>query len=528
MMSPQYSSVQARLAYFVSCQQQSLLRGGKMGLEKESLRVNAAGTLAQTRHPYSLGSPLTHPYITTDYSEALCEFVTPPLETPSAALDFLRGTQQYVYKNLQSEVLWATSMPCVVAGETSIPVAYYGTSNAGRMKTLYRVGLGYRYGRVMQVIAGVHFNYSVNPGLWSILRAADQSPLALSEFINAGYLAMIRNLQRLGWLIPYLFGASPAICKSFLGGTATALELLDEGTYYGQYATSLRMGNIGYQNNQSKQTGFKANYDSLDAYLNSLRHAISTPYPAYEQIGVRVGREYRQLNSHILQIENEYYSTIRPKQPLIGNEKPSVALQRRGVSYVELRSLDVNAFEPLGISLEQMYFLEALLLFCLLQDSPPISPQERQEIDQNELLTAHRGREPGLQLQCQGQPLRLQQWALEISTALLPLCQAMDQGLPGNPYCNALSSQQQLIVNPDLTPSAQMLQAMREHHEGFYQLAQRLSRQHYRYFISLPPNPEMQLLLAQMAERSRHRQALLERSDRLSFPQYLKCYFAQA
>lgn len=504
------------------------LRGGKVGLEKESLRVDRAGNLAKTPHPSALGAPLTHPYITTDYSEALCELVTPPGEQVAATLDFLLAIHQFVYQTLQDEILWATSMPCVVKGDNSIPVAQYGTSNAGRMKTLYRIGLGYRYGRVMQAIAGIHFNYSLPPQLWIALQTIQASKLALPDFINAGYFGLIRNLQRIGWLIPYLFGASPAICKSFLGGQATTLAHWDDSTYYGPEATSLRMGNIGYQNNQSKQTGFKADYNSLEAYLASLQYATSTPYPPYEKIGVRVGGDYRQLNSYILQIENEYYSTIRPKQPLIGNEKPSIALRRRGVGYVELRSLDVNAFEPLGISLTQMYFLEALLLFCALLASPPITAEEYQAIDQNELSVAHYGRQAGLCLNYQGHVVTLQQWAQAILQAMRPVCRALDQGLPDQPYQAAWRVQQQRVDNPELTPSAQVLATMRTHQESFSQFGLRLSQKYNDYFRGLPWRAEQQALFMQWAIQSHEQQALLERTDAITFADYLQQYFAQA
>jgi glutamate--cysteine ligase len=380
-----------------------------VGLEKESLRVNSEGKIAQTPHPQSLGSALTHPYITTDYSEALLEFITPPFHAIGEALDFLRDLQQYVYNRLDKEVLWATSMPCVVAGESSIPIAAYGSSNAGMMKTIYRRGLGYRYGRAMQVIAGVHFNYSYSDAFWQALQQLEGDDQPLQEYISERYFDLLRNLLRIGWLIPYLFGASPAVCKSFLNGKASNLDSFDDYTFYEPYATSLRMGDIGYQNNKENETGIKANYSSLDAYVDSLTRAISTPCPEYQRIGVKVDGEYRQLNANILQIENEYYSTVRPKQLLRGNEKPSLALRQRGVRYIELRSLDINAFDPLGINEAQLHFLEALLLYCLFADSPPISAVERVEIDQNEMRVAHRGREPGLNLMRCGSAVALKQ-----------------------------------------------------------------------------------------------------------------------
>ena len=502
-----------------------LLKGSMIGLEKESLRVNSDGKIAQTPHPQALGAALTHPYITTDYSEALLEFITPPFHRAAEALNFLRDLQQFVYHHLDDELLWATSMPCVLSGEEGIPIARYGQSNAGMMKTIYRRGLGHRYGRVMQVIAGVHFNYSYSDAFWQALQQLEGDARPLQDYISSRYFDLIRNLLRLGWLIPYLFGASPAVCKSFLGGQSTSLESLDTYTYYERYATSLRMGDIGYQNNKENETGIKANYDSLQAYVESLRCAINTPCPEYQKIGVKVAGEYRQLNANILQIENEYYSTVRPKQLLQQMEKPTTALQRRGVRYIELRSLDVNAFDPLGINENQMLFIEALLLYCLLADSPPISALERVEIDQNEMLVAHRGREPGLQLMRQGEPVCLKEWALAVTEAMGPVSRLLDSNSRGQAYQQALARQRRVVENPELTPSARMLAEMRHSGESFFELARRKSLEHQWYFAELPLMAEKEQMLNEQARRSLQRQAEIEASDSLGLDAYLAAYF---
>lgn len=522
-----YKLLEQRLADLLRRGHTDLLTAGRIGLEKESLRVNREGTISQRPHPRALGSPLTNPYITTDYSEALLELITPPLQGPAAALQWLQELQQFVYREIDDELLWATSMPCVIAGETSIPIAEYGRSNLGLMKTVYRRGLGHRYGRVMQVIAGVHFNYSFSDEFWDAHQTCEGDSRPARDFIADRYFALIRNLQRFGWLIPYLFGASPAICKSFIGAKAGKLEEFDAGTYYEPYATSLRMGDIGYQNNKENEIGVKACYDSVAEYVDALTYAIETSYPGYERIGVKVDGEYRQLNSNILQIENEYYSTVRPKQLLEGNEKPSLALKRRGVRYFELRSLDVNAFHPLGIDLPQLHFLEVLSLFCLLHDSPKISPWERAEIDNNEMLAAHRGREPGLLLKRNGEQLSLQVWARELLTAMVPLAEAMDASVEGSPYAEALAAQAAAVEDPDLTPSARMLALMRENGEGFHQVASRMSQSHQHYFRHLPQATERMAFFEAAASESLAAQARIEAADELSFDEFLARYLAQ-
>jgi len=524
-----YRHVEQRLARLVSAGHADLLQQGLVGLEKESLRVSREGGLAQTDHPRALGSPLTNPYITTDYSEALLEFITPPMHDLRDALQFLCDAQQFVYERLEDELLWATSMPCVIAGETSIPIARYGTSNAGMMKHIYRRGLGYRYGRTMQVIAGVHFNYSFSDAFWRAYQALEGDGGPMRGFVDRSYFSLIRNMQRVGWLIPYLFGASPAVCRSFLGGKPTSLEPFDGGTCYEPFATSLRMGDIGYQNNKENEHGIKACYDSLEAYVDSLTCAITTPCPDYQRIGVKVDGDYRQLNANILQIENEYYSTVRPKQPLESvMEKPVQALRRRGVGYLELRSIDVNAFDPLGINEEQLRFIEALLVFCLLADSPTIGPDEQRAIDANEMVTAHRGREPGLALVRDGQPILLRDWAAEVLAAMEGICELLDAGMSDRPYSSSLAAQRAAVDDPERTPSARMLAEMRSHGEGFFDFAARMSRVHQRYFQQRAVDPERVALFTRTAEESLRRQAQIEASDSLSLDAYLERYFAQS
>jgi glutamate--cysteine ligase len=522
-----YQTLRKRLSAILRLSDPGLLKDNQIGLEKESLRVNCTGGISQTRHPKVLGSALTHQYITTDYSEALSEFITPPFTKINESLDFLQNTQKFVYKNLENEILWATSMPCVVAGESSIPLARYGHSNAGTMKTVYRRGLGHRYGRVMQIIAGVHFNLSIAESFWPILQEIEGNKQKLQDFINTRYFDLIRNSQRLGWLVPYLFGASPAVCKSFLLGNSSALAEFDESTYFEPYATSLRMGDIGYQNNKENETGIKACYKDIDSYIKSLTCAITTPYKGYEKFGLIKEGKYQQLNANILQIENEYYSTIRPKQILQGNEKPTIALRKRGVRYVELRSLDVNAYDPLGVNESQLHFLEAFLLFCLLHESSAIEISERKEVDHNEMLTAHRGRMPGLKLLRQGKNQALKEWALEIMEEMSGICQLLDANDAEKPYSSSLKKQTERIVHPDMTPSARMLDDMHQDRESFHRFAERMSKTHSHYYKNLQLTSEQELFFQKEAELSIKKQAMIEAEDKISFDQYLAEYFAK-
>src|SRR5688500_8267571 len=148
------------LAALINSGEPQIIHGGRKRIERESLRVTPEGRIALTPHPPALGSALTNDNITTDYSEALIELVSPTFNTTWELLQYLLDLHQFVYQHLGDELLWATSMPSIIEGDESIPIAQYGRSNIGRMKTVYRNGLGIRYGRVMQAISGVHFNYS--------------------------------------------------------------------------------------------------------------------------------------------------------------------------------------------------------------------------------------------------------------------------------------------------------------------------------------------------------------------------------
>ena len=525
-----YQLAEKYLKAFSDIKDKSIFAKSLIGLEKETLRVNHEGGLAQTAHPHALGSALTHPHITTDYSEALLEIVTPPSEDIPSVLSFLNDTQNFIYSQLDDELLWATSMPCVVAGETSIPLANYGTSNSGLMKTVYRRGLGHRYGRVMQVIAGVHFNFSFSENFWPVFLAMDNENKRGSqqELISEKYFSLLRNLQRFGWLIPYLFGASPAVCKSFLQGKETTLIPFNETTYYEPFATSLRMGDIGYQNNKESEVGVVADYNSLKNYVDSLQHAIETPCPEYESIGLDVDGIYQQLNANILQIENEYYSTVRPKQITNKNEMPIEALRSRGVQYVELRSLDVNASHPLGINEEQLYFLEIFMLFCISHESPPIDENELKEIDSNEMLTAHQGRDPALKLKRNGQDISIKEWGGELLNAMQGFATLLDDAHECHDYSNSLNKQKQAIEDPQNTPSAKMLDEMRENEEGFYQHAMRMSKQHHEAFIKESLGSEKTQFYKDLTASSLAQQKQVEDSDTLSFATFLERYFAKS
>jgi len=503
----------------------SVLAGGRKGIEKESLRIDANGYLAQTGHPQNLGSALTNGYITTDFSEALLEFITPAYSSTWEAQQFLCDLHQFTYAELGDELMWAASMPCGIPADAEIPLARYGTSNVGQMKTIYRRGLGYRYGRQMQTIAGVHFNYSLPEEFWPLYKDMLASEQSDDDFRSEHYLSLVRNFRRFGWLLLYLCGASPAMCKSFSGGPTSDMSSMENGTLYEPFGTSLRMSDLGYSNqNQSK---LNISLNSLDAYIRDLSAAIETPEPDYEKIGVKVNGEYRQLNANSLQIENEYYSSVRPKRVAMSGERPTAALRRGGIEYVEIRSLDIAVDDPAGINQNTMRFVEAFLVYCMLEHSPPLCSASLDETKLNQAITAKNGRDPSFQLQRDGKPVALREWAGEILDKVTAIAECLDRHDGGDAYVYAVKSMQELVADPDATPSARLLQKLRDDNCSFFELGLLLAEGHRDYFAAITPlsDARRQQFLVEASE-SVNRQQQIEAGDNISLDEYLATYFS--
>jgi glutamate--cysteine ligase len=513
----------ARLRWLQEPGNDALLRAGLRGVEKESLRVDATGRLSRKPHPAAWGAALTHPYLTTDYSESLPEFVTPPQRSNWETLQFLCDMHVFAHRRLDGELLWPASMPCVLDANQEIPIADYGKSNHGMLKTVYRRGLGFRYGRAMQAIAGVHFNYSPPTGFWPAYRAHERRDDPLEEFRSAELMGLVRNYRRCAWLLTYLFGASPALCKSFRPDGHEMLEELDRGTWYAPFATSLRMSDLGYRNKTQGRLRISAN--SLAEYVRGLTDAVTTVEPRYAEIGVVVDGEYRQLNANILQIENEYYSGIRPKPSKASPSRPVAALRTLGVEYIEVRTLDLNPADPVGVNQNQLRFVEALLLTCLLRESPPIGAAEQEEIDARDLIVARDGRRPKRAIVEGGRERPLRDVGLDVVSQMGEIAELLDAG--GEGYVAALEHARAALEDPDRTPSAALLRDLTAERATFFEHALALARDHSAYFASLGLADERDRALAATAERSLEEAAALERATTQPFGEYLRGYFAQ-
>ncbi|MBV1932050.1 MAG: glutamate--cysteine ligase [Porticoccaceae bacterium] len=522
------SSLSKHLSVLARPENHSLLAGIKRGIEKESLRVTPEGQLSQSPHPKALGSTLTHPSITTDFSESLLEFITPPLNSVPEVLEALDDIHRFTYHNIGDELLWVNSMPCVLGNDEDIPLGDYGSSNIGQMKKIYRRGLGNRYGRLMQTIAGIHYNWSVPDDCWQVLKDNTDYSGSLQDYKTEQYFGLIRNFRRHFWLLLYLFGGAPAVCRSFVAGRQHQLQPFNGDTHslHMPYATSLRMGDLGYQS--KAQDSLVVCYNNLSSYIENLREALTEPYPGYQDIGVQdASGTYQQLNTHLLQIENEFYSTIRPKRITSSGETPMRALWQRGIEYVEIRCIDLNPYSPVGIDADQMYFLEVFLLHCLLSDSPDTDEKEYQQVLENQRRVVYQGRDPALELIKGDSQITLRAWSESLYDELEALAELLDSNMPKPVHSTALKKLKPRLSNPALTPAAQLLDEMKSSGSTYFQTALKHAKKHRDYFLKTPIDADQVKYFEKLATESLAKQAEIEAADNISFEQYLAHFYAQ-
>ncbi|MDP4908341.1 MAG: glutamate--cysteine ligase [Burkholderiaceae bacterium] len=494
-----------------------VLGKSQRGIEKEGLRVDRTGTLSMKPHPAALGSALTHPRITTDYSEALLELITGTHASVDSLMAELDEVHRVVAATLHDELMWNHSMPANLPADNHIPIGWYGTSNTGMLKHVYRRGLAERYGRTMQCIAGLHYNFSFDESLWELL---DLPQPNAQDRRSAGYISLIRNFTRHSWLLMYLFGASPALPKEFLRGKTGDLLALDAHTMYLPYATSLRMSDLGYQS--KAQSGLKLCYNDLNTFLERLYDAVTTPWPDYRAIGTHRSGEWIQLNTNILQIENEFYSNIRPKRTTGPCERPITALAERGIQYIEVRCLDIDPNQAIGISAETARFVDAFLLFCALQESPPFADNGWcSESAANFAKVVKLGRQPALTLTKLGKEVSLSQWADQLMDDIALCAQTLDRALGENKYVNAVISQRAKVADPSKTPSAQFLSQLSARKASFHDFVLEQSLGHAQRLKDAGLSPAELAATQTQATQSLLEQQHIEANDQESFDDYV-------
>lgn len=496
------------------------------GIEREALRMNEQAELSDKPHAKALGSALTHSDITTDYAESLLEFITPVHKDIDELVDYLADLHRFTLDNIDGELLWPMSMPCMVAKEENIELANYGTSNVGQMKHIYRQGLKHRYGSLMQVISGLHFNYSLGDDAWPVLQEFFNDESDVTDFRSTRYFSLIRNFHRLGWVVPYMFGASPALCGSFIKNDMPYdFEKLGNGTYYLTHGTSLRLSDLGYTN--SEQDNLSICYNDIENYVDSVNNAISMPSEKFEKIGFKEGDVFKQLNSNVLQIENELYAPIRPKRVAKSGQKPSEALKEGGVEYIEVRSLDVNPFVNVGIDKTQIRFLDMFLMHCLLWQDKPMSQEKRQQKIRNLNNVILNGREPGLMLEEGDSEISLEDWMTRLFDALGTIADLFDHHNSGTDYRDCLNELRPMVSDPQATLSGKLMTLLKANELdntpfGVAQakkFKQEFSEQDYRQLSAET--------LRQRAVQSLAEQADIEAADTQSIDDYLADYFGK-
>ncbi|BCC32792.1 MULTISPECIES: bifunctional glutamate--cysteine ligase GshA/glutathione synthetase GshB [Bacillus] len=297
----------------------------RYGIEKESKRVDLSGNLAKTDHPKSISLRDDHPYIQRDFSELQMEIITPVTETLEELFDYLAAIHDVAYRSMgKNEMLWPLSMPPQLP-EKDEDIVIAKLKNAENVQ--YRQTLSNSYGRRKQMLCGVHFNFEFGDELIQALFNAQSEIKDYQHFKTEMYLKATRNYLHHRWLFTYFYGSSPSSEKNFF-----------EEDSLKEVVRSIRSSKYGYTNSNDVQVS----YSSIQNYVSDL------------SLMVKRG---------LLSAEREFYSPVR----LRGGHHAS-DLEDHGISYIELRNIDLNPFETYGFSYEQAEFLHLFLIYLLWKD----------------------------------------------------------------------------------------------------------------------------------------------------------------
>lgn len=450
------------MSLFTDPKASQLLRQGTWGIERESQRVTPSGDLALTDHPAVFGDKLHNPRITTDFAESQLELITPPLNSIEESYDMLRQIHDEAEAGLGDELLWPLSMPPRLPSEDQIRIATFNDSPKGREKEEYRRDLAKRYGKKMQMISGLHVNFSFHEDMLEYLVEKWGSDADKRKLKDELYFALTRNFLRYRWLLIYLFGASPSIdptYDSILCGELAVIEkccpaCCGQIGRYEQYAASLRVSRYGYSNTQRKP--YMVSFNSLEEYVSS----------------------FRNLLRNVLKKESEFYSSIRLKPHREEGKSQLDALAEQGVNYIEVRIMDLDPYERVGISLQQLYVLHLFLLFCLFEQSPPVTQKEWKIINENHHMASLFGRKPNLKLQRYDKKKdTLKRWAEEILSKMGQIAKLMDLSDETLRYQDTVAEEVLKVNDPKHIPSARIQSEMTENNETFIEFGIRRAKQ---------------------------------------------------
>ena len=468
---------------FLKDNKEKLLVEGNFGLEKECQRIISTGDLALTPHPPIFGDKTKNPHITNDFSESQIEMITTPFNSAEEAYESLNTINLEVEKGIDNELLWPLSMPPKLPDEEGIPIACFPGSENGKNMETYRKGLAIRYGKKMQMISGIHYNFSFSEGMINYLYKKFGNKKDKRLFIDEIHFGLARNFMRYSWILIYLFGASPFCHPTYYPVIKKELILIQKCCHDNyediienciQYATSLRVSRFGYSNSLKKENMY---FNSLEEYSTKLRRMLSTKDENFSKLGIYRNGSQIQLNENVLQKESEFYSSIRLKQPICKGETPLDALEKRGVEYVEVRILDLNPFEKLGLNIEQMNFLQVFMHFCLFEESPQITEGEHAQINLNHHLVSLIGRKEGLKLKkYDGSEISLKSWGEEIFGKLRTIADLMDKSTENNKYSASVEKERQKLFDISLLPSERIKVEMEENNENLLEFGIRYAK----------------------------------------------------
>lgn len=452
-----------------------LLLQGNFGIELESQRITLSGDLALTPHPSVFGDKVENHRITTDFSESQIEMITPPYKSVEEVYNSLKAIRNEVTKGIpKDELLWPLSMPPKLPNEDLIPIAKFSDSEEGRDREAYRNGLAVRYGKKMQMISGIHYNFSFSEGMIDYFYMQFGKGEEKPAFINEMYLAQARNFLRYRWILIYLFGASPSCDSSYYSVMAKERKEIQQccpdccGIIedLNQHATSLRVGRFGYSS--TLQRKYNVLFNSLEEYVGKLEEMMATVSSEYSKLGIIKNGSKIQLNGNILQKESEFYSSIRLKQVANKEETQLAALSKRGIEYIEIRILDLNPFEIVGISTSQLRFLHVFMIFCLFQESALVTQDEFEEINSNHNVVALFGRKKNLTLRKYNKgTIDLREFGEEIFEKLIPIAELMNKGSVDGKYLYSVEKERKKLMDLSLLPSERMHREMKKRSESF-------------------------------------------------------------
>lgn len=492
-----------------------------LGIERETMRTNKDGEISRKTHPIRLGSAYTHPLIKTDFSEAQVEYATQSSYKTNSVLQALTDLHSYTQERLENETLWPFSMPPrLPENEEDIPLAVYGRTEDAIKKTIYRRGLGHRYGRRMQTISGVHINISFSKSLMSWVSEKKYNKPLSKNTQSQLYLDTIRNFNRYSFLLLYLFGASPAMDKSFTKKIPNLKEL-DPDTYYAPNATTIRLSELGYTS--QVQNSLYISLNNLKDYVRTLCYSVSTVFHPYSQYNTDGSFEKKkQLNDYYLQLENEYYALIRPKQIPKHGERPIDSLNDRGIRYLEVRCVDADPFSPIGVTEDAVLFTELYLLYCLLLDSPNMDEEEKKIWDQNQYDVVWNGRSENTKYRVFGKSDSIQEWFEKIYPDLIKIAKIWDEKescekVQVSRFTEILDRQKAKIFNPKLTPSALILKHLKEQKISFLEYGLKLSKKYAEDWTLNPKNTKFEDKLDKMADESLKEKSRLEQEEKSVF-----------